>query len=83
MQNVILYYRPTCGYCVRVLRFIQENQIKVNLRNVSESTAIRQELIGVTGMSQVPCLIHNGQILYESADIIQWLAENGEKDDHA
>ena len=77
MQTLVLYYKPTCGYCLKVLRFIQERNIKVNLRNVSERPDIRQELIDLVGKTQVPCLIHNGEILHESDDIIDWLAENG------
>ena len=77
MHTLILYYKPTCGYCLKVLRFIEKNNLTVRLKSVSESPALRQELIDLTGNAQVPCLIHDGEILYESEDIIAWLAENG------
>ena len=83
MQSVILYYKPTCGYCLKVLRFIRDNDIMVKLMNVSEGPEIRKEFIDLTGNTQVPCLVHGGEILYESEDIIDWLTENGEKNDHA
>lgn len=79
MHTLILYYKPTCGYCRKVLRFIEENNLTVRLKNVSENLDIRQELIDLTGHTQVPCLIHDGEILYESDDIVAWLAENGGK----
>jgi len=82
MKTLVLYFKQTCGYCLKVLRFIQENDIKVTLKNVSESSDMRQEMIDITGSTQVPCLIHGGEILYESEDIVQWLAEHGEKNDH-
>ena len=82
MQSVTLYYKPTCGYCLKVLRFIKDNGIMVQLTNVSQSPETRKEFADLTGNTQVPCLVHDGEILYESEDIIDWLAENGEKNDH-
>ena len=34
------------------------------------------ELIQIGGKTQVPCLIIDGQALYESDDIIDWLKKN-------
>jgi glutathione S-transferase len=68
---------------MKVLRFIQKHNIKVKLKNVSENSDVRQEFSDLTGNTQVPCLIHGGEILYESDDIVQWLDKNGEKNDHA
>ena len=77
MHTLILYYKSTCGYCRKVLRFIEEHNLTVRLKNVSESPDTRQALVDLTGGSQVPCLIHDGEILHESDDIIAWLAKNG------
>jgi glutathione S-transferase len=83
MHTLVLYYKPTCGYCLKVLRFLQEHNITVKLKNASENAGIRQELIDMVGHAQVPCLIHDGEILHESEDIIDWLAKNGADHDHA
>jgi len=76
MNNLTLYYSPSCGYCLKVLRFIQDNNIKVTLKNIREKDAYQQELIKTGGKSQVPCLFIDDKPLYESDDIIDWLSEN-------
>lgn len=76
MNNLILYYKPTCGYCARVLRYMQDHNISVELKDVNSSPDVREDLIEKGGKSQVPCLFIDGQPLYESADIIDWLQNN-------
>lgn len=80
MHAAALFYRPTCGYCRKVLAFIEENNFSVPLKNASETPEIQEELITIAGKTQVPCLVINGKPLHESDDIIKWLKENW--DDH-
>jgi glutaredoxin 3 len=79
MPDVTLYYRSTCPYCLKVLNFLEENDMSIELRDISESSEIRQKLIDVGGKQQVPCLFVDGKALYESDDIINWLKENYQK----
>ncbi len=74
-QNLILYHSPNCPYCTKVMNFMEREGITLEKRNV-EDPAVRAELIKIGGKGQVPCLVHNGQALYESGDIINWLADN-------
>ena len=69
---MILYYRPTCPYCQRVLSFMRERDIQLELRDTSSADA-RAELVRIGGKSQVPCLVIDGSAMYESADIIAYL----------
>ena len=78
MSKLTLYFSPSCGYCAKVLRFIEENDIKLSLANVVESSQTCEELISIGGKSQVPCLVIDGKALYESDDIIEWLKENAQ-----
>lgn len=82
MHEAVLFYRPTCGYCLKVLRFIEQNNISIPLKNVSESSEIREELIAIAGKTQVPCLILEGKPLHESNDIIEWLKNNWRSNDN-
>ena len=75
MKQLTLYYTPSCPYCGKVLRFMEENRIEIPLKNTYDEK-FRQELIKIGGQSQVPCLVIDGQALYESDDIIQWLGEH-------
>jgi len=75
MSELTLYYKPTCPYCIKVLHFLEQNDISVPLKNINENSQNRQELINIGGKVQVPCLVIDGKALYESDDIIQWFTE--------
>jgi glutaredoxin len=75
MSDLILYYKPTCPYCQKVFRFMESAGITIPLKNTVEGNN-RQELIDIGGKPQVPCLMINGEPLYESDDIVEWLKSN-------
>lgn len=69
-----LYMFETCPFCRRVLKYLDESgRTDVELRDIHKNEADRKTLIEVGGMEQVPCLFIDGQPLYESLDIIDWL----------
>lgn len=72
IPNITLYYKPTCPFCVKVLAYMEEQDIACEMRNTLEP-GVRDELISIGGKGQVPCLVIDGQPLYESDDIIQYL----------
>ncbi|MDF2550541.1 MAG: glutaredoxin [Chlamydiales bacterium] len=74
-MSLTLYYFAECPYCQKVLRFMKEHKIELEMKNTREGTW-QEELIRIGGKSQVPCLVIDGAPLYESEDIIQWLATN-------
>ena len=77
MHKLTLFCRPTCPFCHKVFRFIEEKGISLEVKNIGESSEILQELVAAGGKQQVPCLVIDGKALYESNDIIQWLSEHG------
>ena len=77
MKNkLILYYKPTCPYCQKVIRYMDQANIKFPLANISDGYEALQELINVGGKRQVPCLFIDDKALYESDDIIEWFKNN-------
>ncbi len=76
MASLTLYYKDTCPYCQKVLRFMQQNNISLPLKSTQSDPNNRQELLKIGGKTQVPCLVIDGTALYESDDIIQWLKIN-------
>ncbi|MDR2715092.1 MAG: glutathione S-transferase N-terminal domain-containing protein [Coriobacteriales bacterium] len=72
MDTLTLYYKPTCPYCQKVLRFIEAAGIEVELADIAVAEN-RERLIEVGGKVQVPCLFINDTALYESDDIIAYL----------
>ena len=73
MQKLELYFRPTCPYCMKVLTFIDENDITLELKDISADGAALEELLNVGGKQQVPCLFIDGAPMYESDEIIGFL----------
>lgn len=76
MPKLILYYRPLCPYCQKVIQYIKDNKVHVELKDITGDSDIRRELIAIGGKTQVPCLSIDGEALYESYDIIRWMTDN-------
>ena len=69
-----LYMFDTCPFCRRVLNYLAESgRTDVELHNIHKNVEDRRRLIEVGGMEQVPCLFIDGDPMYESLDIIDWL----------
>ena len=71
-----LYKRDTCPYCQRVMAVIDQLGSPVEMHDIEHNPADLERLVAVGGKRQVPCLFIDGEPLYESADIIQWLQAN-------
>ena len=73
-----LFYRPTCPYCQKVLRYMREAGIEdeIILCDVSQDSEAAERLVRVGGKRQVPCLFIGGSPLYESDDIVAWMRAN-------
>lgn len=71
---LILYYRPTCAFCRRVLAVIDRLQLNVDLRDI-EDAAFEAELVARGGEKQVPYLVDEakGVEMYESDAIVSYL----------
>jgi glutaredoxin len=74
MEDLKLYYLPTCPYSLKVLRFIESNGIAIDLNSTTEPDN-KQYLLDQGKKNQVPCLFIDGKPLYESDDIIEYLAK--------
>ncbi len=73
MPSTELYFRSTCPYCVKVLRFMEAHNITLPMHSIEEEPGAAERLIEIGGKRQVPCLIIDGKALYESDDIIEYL----------
>ncbi|MDY4678466.1 MAG: glutathione S-transferase N-terminal domain-containing protein [Bifidobacterium tsurumiense] len=74
-KKLELFYKDDCPYCHKVMDFMDEHSISVEMRNVITDPANRERLLAVGGKGQVPCLFIDGEPLYESMDIIDFLAK--------
>ena len=78
MPELTLYLTAWCPYCVKVKNYLQSRGIELAEKDTSADPAARDELIGLTGKTQVPCLVIDGSPMLESGDIIQWFEDNYE-----
>ncbi len=71
----ILYYKPTCPYCIKVLNFAKDAGIEFALKDINDEE-IRAELVERGGKAMVPYLVDekSGTEMYESDDIIAYLS---------
>ena len=76
MEKLVLYYKPECPFCQRVLRFMERNEIELPLRDIKHDEGAQEELLELGGIDMVPMLLIDGQAMYESMDIIKYLDEN-------
>ena len=71
-ENMYMYVKPGCPYCMKVDRFLNEAGIELEHRSVADpanASALRE----IGGKIQSPCLIIDGKAMYESDDIIAYL----------
>ncbi len=75
-HQLVLYKFDACPYCQRVMNFLREHPtIPVTYKDTSKEPTARQELLQLGGKTQVPCLVIDGQPLYESSDIVSYLKQ--------
>ncbi len=73
-----LFKRDSCPYCVKVQMLIDELGVgdQIEQLDITRDAAARKRLAQVGGKQQVPCLFIDGEPLYESRDIMDWIEAN-------
>ena len=72
LEDHTLYYKKSCPYCQKVLRFMQDNKINLDMRDTLQP-GNQNDLIHIGGKKQVPCHVIGNKPMYESDDIIAYL----------
>ena len=75
-HSLVLYHFDSCPFCAKVRHFMDENHLKIEMKDIQKKPSDRETLKKLGGKTQVPCLVIDGTALYESTDIITWLKEN-------
>lgn len=73
--KLTLYIGKGCHFCKRVTDYLEKHPLPVEIKDAWLDEAVNQEMIALTGSSQVPCLKIDDAYMHESMDIIQKLAE--------
>lgn len=75
-MKIKLYYTESCPYCKSPINYIKENHLKVDLINATHDLKAKMEIMQLGGKMQVPMLSIDGQVMYESIEILKWLKNN-------
>jgi len=69
-----LFILETCPYCLKVMKFLDENNIKYRKIDIADKDS-ENSLIQIGGKRQVPFLVDKERNIqmYESSDIIEYL----------
>ena len=62
-KSVKVYSTPTCPWCKRTKKFLEDNSIAYQDLNVAEDEAARNEMIEKTGQLGVPVIDIDGEIV--------------------
>ena len=71
-----LYSLSTCPYCKKVIDFLDSNNIEYKLLDINEHENFNK-LLKIGKKRQVPFIVdtNTGNVMYESADIIEYLSK--------
>ena len=75
MEDLELFYASWCPYCQKVLRFAEGHGIQLLLAD-TDAKANKDRLVQMGGKGQVPALRIGDQVMYESDDIIEYIAQH-------
>lgn len=74
--KLTLYIGTTCTYCAKVMNYLRENPLEIEIKDAWADESVKEELLAMTdGRTQVPCLKIDDGYMYESLDIIETLKE--------
>ncbi len=78
-MSLIVYTKTGCGWCAEALRFLKENNIAFEEREVLGNEAYLKELEEKSGQTKTPTLDLDGDVLADTdaAAIELWLKEKG------
>ena len=74
--KVVIYTKPTCGYCLRAKNFLKDIRVKYEEVDVSLDPMMHQELIEQTGSRTVPLIFINDKYIGGCSDMLE-MSEDG------
>lgn len=72
-MSLVLYHFDACPYCARVRSTIEGLNLSIEMKDTMANETYHDELVSLTGKTQVPCLVIDDKPMLESSDIISYL----------
>ena len=78
-DDVVLFIKSRCMFSTNAVAALKNLHLEgvVKVHNVTEDSALRDELEVLAGTHQAPCLVVGSEPMHEAADIIKYLAGRG------
>jgi glutaredoxin 3 len=78
-QQILLYSRAMCGWCIDAKRWLDEMGWKYEIRDTGKDSSARQEAIDKSGQTLVPVIDVDGLVLgdFDTDQLEVFLKENG------
>ncbi|MCS7048164.1 MAG: glutathione S-transferase N-terminal domain-containing protein [Verrucomicrobiae bacterium] len=78
MQQIRLYTRPYCSWCVDAKQYLEQRGLKYEEVDVSRDPAALEEMIRISGQRFVPTIVVNGRVLanFSVDDLEKFLNES-------
>jgi glutaredoxin len=76
--HLALYTAKRCSYCWVVHRAVEQLAVDCEYRDIVADSTHLSDLVRLTGRRTVPCMLVDGQPMFESVKIVEWLYENYE-----
>ncbi len=73
-----LFYFESCPFCRLVLKYLEDKKNNIVFKDIRKNSEYKNELKGLSGKTQVPCLVIDRKPMFESLDILNYLKENKE-----
>lgn len=74
-KKVIIYTLPTCPHCINAKKFLEENNVVFENKNVGEDRVVAKEMIIKSNQKSVPVIDIDGKIIigFDKEEIIREL----------
>lgn len=73
LPKLTLYIGKGCRFCAKVTDYLAQHPMNIEIKDVWSDEAANQELLALSGKTQVPCLRMDNDYMHESMDIIAQL----------
>jgi glutaredoxin len=78
-QEIILYSRPYCGWCIEAKEWLEAQGLKFTVINVGTDLAARQRAVQLSGQTLVPVIEVDGLVLgdFDVCQLQEFLRQHG------
>lgn len=74
---MIIYGKPSCGFCTKAKRFADDRQIAYEYKDVTNAKFLEELKEAVPGVKSVPQIFVNGDLVGGYTELVTYIEETG------